>query len=1106
MLELLYGRTRRLWQPVTERVQKAREENRPVILLVPEQYTLQAERDLIRDLHLPGLLDISVLSPSRLAQRVFDLAGANEQIRLDARGRRIAVARALAQKQEKLTYYRRAAEQPGFISAVAELLASLREEKADSEALAAASDKVEDAVVRQKMQDMALVMAAYEEVMGDRFADSVHVRSDMLQRLPGSGLVRGAVVCAYGFDVLTPPLRDILAALAACAHSVLVTLVGDREQALDGAAFAPVLKSAQRLTAFLNERNIPYTFTFLPPTPIDAPAAIQHVEQYFLSYKRPPLNAPVPSVRLLSAPTPYAEADRAALEVRMLLDSGVAPDSILVMCGSLSRYGSLLSSRMAAYGVPCYVASKSPVITHGVVRCLLSALRCIAKGWQVDDAEEMISSGFSSLTKEEGWQLRNYMKAAGIRGNLWKKPFTRGTGEEKALVEPLRQTLVTPVLRMHEGLLQADTAAQSLEAVLLYLEDIGAYQRMAALETELMAQGLVAEAAKARQVWKKLIETFEQMHLLLAEERIPLTRFAAWLAAALQETEVSALPPDTGSVQVGEIGRLLAQEPDVVLLLGLNDGLMAGSEDVLFSDREKEVAEEGLDIYLGLTARDKERVRLLDLWKAMVSPRKQLLLFYALSEEDGGVLRPLSQLETLRQLLPMLVEEGGAFLEQQQGEPLAPGPALAQLATLVWEETLPPAWADALNWLRQDADWADRTDSLLAAAGGDVPPARLTAAQAHRLFRTDSVSVSRLETFANCPFKHFVQHGLNPLEQKEWKVERKDAGTFYHSALERFAKAAATHPTWPDIPREECDGLTDEAIKPLTDAWADSAYADSPRAQFISRRYVDSCRRVAWTLTQGMQHSAFRIQGVEISFGEGEGLPPLVLDLPDGSQVLVRGKIDRVDGCEVEGQTYLRVVDYKSGSAWLNPTDIYAGIQLQLLIYLKALLTSHDALPAGVFYQKVDNPLLKGEKIENPSMEQAERKITEALRLNGLAISDVEVIRLMDKAEPSLSLPTLLKKDGDFRSDAKVASEEEWQALLDFAVQKATDIVSAIRSGEAMAAPAVYENNSPCTYCEYAGICRRDPMMSGKNDRPKRKMKLEELLQEVTGAAQGKTE
>ena len=1079
MLRIVMGRTGRLWPSVTALAESAEREKRPFYLIVPEQYTLKAERDLMDALGLPGLFYLAVLSPSRLQDMVFERAGRPERALLGPEGRRVAVAKALSVRKDDLSYYARAAEQPGFIGAMADLLSSLREEGVTREELRDAADKTEDPSFQSKLHDTALVLSDYEELLGDTLTDSENAHREMLRRLPLSHVLDGATVVFYGFDVLTPPLRDTMASCAALAEDTLVTLVGERAQAEDGHAFQPVLQSAQRLMRQMEETGQRYEFSFLPFKELNAPDDIRHLEKHFLGFERPAFLGPVKNVRFLAASTPYAEVEFVCQQVLRRLEKGDDPEEIYVLAGDIGRYGTLLSTRLAAYHVPCYVSGKTQVASHPVVRLLLSALRCLKDGWQPDDVEDMLSSGFTGLDEMECWLLRRYLNSYAIRGTMWSAPFRRGSEDERAQAEALRQKLVPPVLSLHAALKDASTASEAIEAVMAYLEELKVYDAASRLEEELLQKGMPEAAQWTRQVWGKLMETFEQIDLVLQKERIPLTRFSVWLEAALENIEVSALPPTAGCVQVGEIGRVSLGTAQAVFLIGLSDGFLSETEDALLSDDEMQTLETGISRHIRLLGPEKEKMRLLDLWKAMAAPKQALYLSYPLSDDTGAPQRPLSRLSAVRELLPGLLEEGGAFFTGRAEEPLAPGPALERAAELLKEGAMDGEWASAWQWLCAQEGWKEKADMVVSAARGETPAPPLAPEDAAQLFHLNTMSVTRLETFAACPYRHFVLYGLKPEEKKEWRVRRNDAGVFYHSALELFMRRAQKDDRWPDVTRERCDALLEEAVAPLTEEWKDLPFGDTERARALSASYLDTCRLAAWNLTEAFRFSAFRPKAFELSFGDGGGAKPIRLTLQDGTQINMRGKIDRVDVGVCENETYLRVVDYKSGNTAFSPSDVYAGQQLQLLIYLRAALDAmQGAKPAGLFYQKVDHPMLSEE--EEITKEEAERKIAKALRLNGLALSNPTVYRSMDGREPPLSLDDrFFNQDGTPGKNKPAATAEEMKALMDFAFQKAADLAKEMKNGVLKASPLQDKYGfGPCTYCEYQGICRRDPLMS----------------------------
>ncbi len=1084
MIDIWCGRAHRLWEPMLRRIAQSYREGRQIVVLVPEQYTLQAERDLLADLGLKGFFRLDVLSPTRLQFRVNDARGSDARVPIDERGKMMTVARALAKVKNELSFYKGAHERPGMIRQMSGLLSSFKALKLSPQALLDLAQGMPEGSFASKLHDAALVFDAYSGLLAGQYADAQDIHQDMLTRLDQSDMYRDSQVFVYGFDLLTEPLTQTLLQLGKNAQDLLVTMVADRAEAPDGDAFASVMRSVNRLTDRCKKQKLPCRFTWLAYEPLQAPPAVIHLEKHLMAVGQvPAYPGPVPEIRLYGAPTPYHEVQHLAQETLLALKKGIPAQDIAVLCGDLPLYRGLIESGFAEWGIACYVADKLKLSSHPIVRYLLAALRCAADSWRAQDATDLIKSGFCGLDPQEAWALENYALAYGIRGKRWLAPFVKGDEEQRLAMEPLRLKLTRLPEILHRRLVDSQTAAQSLQAALDFLEESGIPQQAQALERELEARHLPKEAMQLRQVLSSLAEVFAQMIALMADERIPLTHFADWLEAALAESEVGTLPPEHGRVQAGQLGNLLVHRPRVVFIIGINEGVLTSDQDALLTEDEARRIEEKLDVTLGLNAQSREELALLDLWKALGAPSEQLYLSYALANEEGGALRPLVWLDAVTRMFPGLVEEGGVLSGGAQFEgllPLAPGPAMDALALKLRSGKPTGTWADAWAWLSRDAVWSERAKALLNAARGESPQALIGEELADALFDTASVSVSRLESMAACPYQHFVEFGLRPHERREWAVDPMDVGSFYHAAMESFINKAQDDPAWPEISREMCDTLMDQATAPLVKAWEDLPFFDTARLRKTSDGYLRVLKRSAWTLTQGAMQSAFRPEETELRFGRGAPLPPIILPMPDGSQMALHGVIDRVDRYVGPQGQYLRVVDYKSGNAKLIPARIWAGTQLQLMIYLKAALDADPGtLPAGAFYQHLDDPLIN---TEDPR--EAAEGIFEALRLSGVVLSDLSVVSLMDGVD-NLTLGELFTKAGEPRKGKALLSLEEFGQLERHALDKAAQLAGMIRAGDAARSPLFDEaDRGPCDYCKFGGICRLDAL-DAKADRRK---------------------
>lgn len=1091
MIRVVSARGGGLWERAADALRASYRAGHEVLLLVPEQYTLQAERDALEALEVKGFFRLQVLSPSRLANYVFDRAGRDERSLIDERGQALTLSRALWELRGELAYYASARTKPGFTGKLVEAISELKSAGLTPQVLQAWLDSQEEP--SPKMRDIALLYAAYEEAMAGQLADREDKEKEMLTRLRESGLFRGHDVIAYGFDLLTPPLVRLLGVLAGRAANLEMYMVMDRPEDGDGGAFRSVIDSVNDFTRQLAADGLAWRWDWLAPGEDLRPAVLRHLDEQLLNTRQARFEGQPEGLRLYAGRTPHEEIRRAAQLIHSQLSSGLDARGIAVYLAQ-EGYAPLVADVFHDYGIPHFVAVRQPLLAQALARCLLDALRCVqAAAWPNREVLSYLKSPYAPISDEQAFRLENYARAYGIRARKWTRPFTRGGEELANEMEALRQKAIGPVLRLRDGLSAARDAAASIAAVLRFLEEIDARSRVLALDDELSALGMHEEAQRARQVWDQLMGLFEQMDQLLGSRRVPLGRFADWLSAALAQTGLAALPPLQHSVQAGLLGQLMARKPHSVYVLGLNSGALGVAADTLINDRERLVMEQQLDTRLNLPQSQREGIRLLDLWKALSRAGERLHLSYALSDDQGRPLSPLIELTRIKNMYPRLVLEGGAVSSLREPRPFTPQTALDELAVLMARGEMSPQWWEAWRWLRSEPAWAGYARGLEAALQGDDPRKTLSPGTARALHRPGVVSVSRLETYAGCPFRHFVDHGLRPQERREWELKRSDLGSFYHAAMEGFTRRAQQDPAWPGMGRERAEGLMDEVLLDLTRGWEEAPWADTPRARSRAKGALGLCRRMAWALTEGGAASDFKPAYTELRFGMEGGLPPMDIHLSNGGVLRLRGTIDRLDIAELdEDLRLLRVVDYKSGGVALKGGDLEAGVQLQLMLYLRAALELLAGIgPAGAFYQRLADPLVRAE-----GPQEAEKEARKALRLDGVLLADARVVRGMDHGDPPVTLASFLKKDGSLAGSGKLLTREELDSLMALAERRVRELASGIFSGHIERAPLVRASGrAECDFCAYQGICRTEKISSEPLRRHSRNIGLKELAQ-----------
>ena len=1077
-MKIITARPHRLLGECVRRIGQKADAGQRCMFIVPSQYTLQAEIEIMTRLDLKGSFLIDVLSPGRLQGRVFERAGLPDRVIFDERGKCMVLSGIIEQEKENLTVYRAAAQHAaaGLAAKFSSLIADFKRSGLTAADLA---EKIGQMDPKQpgsdKLADAARIYAAYEERMAQKLADAEDVSREMLSRMERSGVAENQHIFVYGFDMITPAFAQELVQLAASGASLTLAVETDDNGAADGRLYAPVNFSIERLVKLAAQQGVCVERERIA-SELDAPDDIRRMEKALFALGVKPCIGEPEHIEVRAVSGARQEVHICGARIRRMLESGVDASDMAVIYPKGSGYAPLLESILPKYGIDVYVAAKRPALGHPLCRFLMASLRVCAQRWRTADIVEVIQSGFMPLAREEADALCAYIEGMDIRGEAFKKPFRYIKEEDEQTLELLNESrgkVAEPLVRLQKRLSLAKTADETISAVIGLMEDVQAFERLGDMRSELQTAGLQTEADDCAQVWNQLMETMDQLHTLLEGESASGALVERLLESGLSALELAALPPADGAVICGEIGNVRTAQVRMLFALGMNDS--AGGS--LLTDRERETAAEATGAYLGMSISERAALEQLDVLKALSGTKERLMISYALADETGRALREGSAVQSLRRLYPQMKIGGGLVSAEREEMLCAPEAALEALsvhlgAAADGREELGERYAQAYAALRRSSQGKARLLAVTQALGGEAER-RLDGAKARALYGRPVMSVSRLETFAQCPYRHFVRYGLAPKEELRPGVDRSELGTLYHEATERFTRALTQTPGFPDVDEETCARLMSEASAPLIEMWRRSPLGESGRGAAIARRIAKTTDRAARNIARQFASSRFAPARFEMVFGKN-GVAPLMLSLSDGSHVYLQGRIDRIDVLEGE-PGHIRVIDYKSGTKKFDPTMVYYGIQLQLLLYMAAAMESMPGAQAGgFFYCRIADPTVK---TESRIKEEVERLIARKLSLSGISLSDVQILRAQDDRHAAM-ITRDGKPSGLYRGS--MADQESIDAMIAFAREKATELAEGVFGGVIRDYPAAYAAYQACEYCDYAAICGFDPARKNK--------------------------
>nr|WP_294681410.1 helicase-exonuclease AddAB subunit AddB [uncultured Anaerotignum sp.] len=1066
------------------------------ILIVPEQFTSQAERDLIAATKQNAILTAEVLSFGRLAHRVFSKKGIGSRTPLGDIGKAMALRKILLTQREQLSYFRSVSEQPGFIDQLGLTISEFfqyRISPEDTEALAQ-SEGLSHAA-REKLSDLNRIYRSYLDFLNQAYISADETLGLLAERLDESLGFAETEFWLDGFYGFTPQEYSVIRRLLQLSAQVNITLPMDansfRAVALPPSApfYEPYL-TKKKLSSLSQELGLPP----VPPTVLEKnfraeTDAMRNLErEYFRSFFKK--TALAEDVHIVACPTLQDEIRFAAGKIlRLVREEGLRFRQIAIVTNAMETYEKSLRGILEEYEIPCFIDARRETTAHPLVVLLASLLDILVYDFKYEAVFSYLKSGLTLLSTEEIDILENYVLAYGIQGwkwmqDTWDYGLQREGADAVAAVNALREQVLAPfapLLALPKK--KAFPLQEFLQALLSHLEQLHVTEALDAWAQAATAAGNLHKAEEYRQIWQLVMDVLEKADAILGKEALTLEEMAKILKAGLEKCSMGVIPPTADCVLIGDIERSRLPELKYLFVLGVNEGVLPAPATAqgIFTEAERDLlSAQGIELASGGKQKIFEEQFLI--YRGLSRPSKALWLTYAANDAEGHVLSPSSLIDGLQRLDSTLkIEPMPAFVIEETAPAAVFHLLGGEMRRATAEAPLSPLWQEIYSFFDENSQWQKRLSLLKQGIGKTAKPERLSPKTVRALYGKNIFSsVSRLERFAGCPFSFFAEYGLRAEERQLYQLHTPDLGSLFHEVLELFSnKLAEDSLPWTALTKEETLSRIHAAVDDAAPRLSNRILLDSAANQYLIRRLKRISARAAWTLVQHLQQGDFVPVGYEVGFGAHEALPPIVLALQDGGSLVLNGKIDRVDLLDAAGTHYVKIIDYKSGNKTFHFQDIYYGLQLQLLVYLDAYLkyykkTGASFKPGGVFYFRITDPTLALDA--ELSAEAIEKILYEKMRMSGLLLQEDVLIHGIDhslaESQASAIVPVGYTKKGDISAASNLATEEQYAVLLDFVATRTKEIGNAMKAGIIAPAPFRDGQRTPCAYCSYRSLCR----------------------------------
>ncbi len=1081
--------------------------------IVPEQFTLQTQKDLVHCSPVGGIFNIDVLSLSRLAHKVFGELGKEQRKVLKDIGKSMVVKRVLSECRDELQLFGANAGQSGFVEEVKSLFSELFQygidEKLLEELLKEKQEQKGNELLCKKITDIHVLLKKFNEILGDRYIASESIYDVLADCLEQSRVMKNCVVILEGFTGFTPSQYALLSQLLRLAKQVYVSLTIPEEVAFrpidNNNVFSMSVRTMEQVASLAREVNCSIESAVVVGNKDyrhEEGSALHHLWSSLFRYPVKEKKEDVSNeLTIYSGTDSKMECRFAVAKILSLLrEEGYRYKDIAVIVSDINQYGETMEQELTKAGIPCFLDYKKNMSENTFAEYLKAVLKIAEKGFNTEVIVSYMKNALSGWKNEQVWDVENYCLAFGIRGHHFQKEWKRTYLSKKRRkldvcleeLNEIRTNLVEELTPLITAFQTKDSTVKEWTTKLFeFLKEQGIEKKLKEKEQEFLEKGDRLRAREYAQVYRVVLDLFDQLVELLGEEKLSAKEYRELVETGLREAKVGLIPTGSEQIVIGDMERTRLREIKALFFLGVNDGKVPSpmNNTGILSEKDRQLLSSD-NIEFTPNAMAKACNEQFYLYMNLTKPSKRLYITYAGLGEDGKKIEKSYFIAKLQAMFPNLKiqSEFGLpvenLIQNDQGKnafltsfrEFAMGNKKEEFEELYrWYKGILPK--EALENLKEAAITKNKKEQLTKETAQALYNGSITG------------SVTRMEQYASCPFAHFLKYGLYLEEREEYRLVAPDIGNLYHDGLKRFGQELQSlGKRWQDTSESEREDLVKKCAEDAVNAYEKDIFTSSAKNKYLTKQMERVLKKTVDVLKIQLDNSSFSPVEFEKEFEHTD------------KQMLLKGKIDRIDVCDSKQGELVKIVDYKSGTQDFSLEELYYGLSMQLAVYMTAALEErkgNNAVPAAMFYYHIDDPIVnKGKNAE-------EEEVLKELRVKGLVNSNSEIIQSLDKefctangglatSVKSLKIPVETDKDGKLKS-SKVVDGKTFSEISEYVYKKLKEEQEEILAGEVQIAPYKCGKKTGCDYCIYASICGFDKK-NGSMYRVLKSMEDDEVL------------
>ena len=1072
-----YGKTEYLRRRFAD---LARAGETKLLFLVPDQISFETEAAFLNMLGPALSRNILVLGFSRLCDYVFEATGNRYAAFADDGVRHLMMSLALEQVRDQLTVFDKRSDASDTRELMLSAVKEYKKCAISSDTLREAAEAVGDDTLRGKLNDTALVYDAYNAVMERSYMDPLDSLTKVYELLLDNRLFTGYTIALDAFYGFTSQEYDVVELLMAMSAETYVALTDDGRADSESLFFVP-RRTRARLTRFARENGIDVAPIVAMTTPYRfANEALITLEENAYRMKKEPYPEDADAVTVYRASGIYDECDFVARTIRVLTEKGHRYRDIAVIARSAEPYVGVLDACLDKYDIHYFMDRPQNIDAMPIVRLVTSAFEIVNRGFQREDVLTLLKTGLCSYTVEEIADFENYLFVWDISGRGFYDSFTAPpdgfsdqiTDEDKEKldrIETLRADIIGKLRRFTKAV--RDTDGRAICAALMkLLYDLKVDQNINALCDTYEDDGEQELAQDLIRSWNVLCEILDKTVAVIGDYAITPKRFAELLHTNFAASQVSTIPRSMDEVDIATADRSLISDKKIVFLIGVLEGEFPHTpvEAGVFTDSERVRLKDSFHLPLSDSIEELIATERYYAYSALTAASDRLYISFSAADMRGEILTPSDMIGEVETSLPKLSFVNYDMVPTE--ERLRSRRAAFDYLVSRYHSRSPDITA-LKAYFGADSEYGDRIASIEAALdrrARRISDLKLTRELYGKEMRLSS---TKIDVYHKCPFRYFCEYGLKIRERRKAAVDALEYGTLMHHIFECFFNRF-TREEYVDMDETVIAETVSEILDEYIDTHFGGTEGKSDRFLYLLYRIKSTAAKLVYHMTRELSQSDFT--PVDFELGVGTDIPDYTVDLQDGLKLTVRGSVDRVDRCDADGVSYIRVIDYKTGTKEFNINDILYGLNLQMFIYLYAIEQNGkerygEITPAGVLYMPAVSPVIPADPDTPEAKIRAE--VMKKYAMKGVVLANADVVEHMEHDGKGVYIPAKLKDGAVSASPGSIATLSELGAIFRHINVLMAQMAQSLYDGDVDDLPLKGKKYDGCAYCVYQSVC-----------------------------------